>query len=238
MSKIQGWKNHYARQRCFILGNGPSLAKMNLSHLKNEISFGTNSIALLFLPRHMVLCAKTILSSKEWKAAARLGVNMSEHSFVSERMTRINFSSGKITVFEDAAWLGEKRTPFADRERKWFSDDPTVRPFCKTFSSGTVMQQLAVYLGCNPIYMIGFDGGYVKQERVGDDPNHFSSGYWGNDLKPIKKVRADEINASSLDGHRYAKEYCDAHAAEIYNATLGGNVDVFERVDYESIFAR
>ncbi len=237
MSKIQGWKNHYAGERCFILGNGPSLAKMNLSHLKNEISFGTNSIALLFFPRHMVLCAKTILSSREWKATAELGVNMSKHSFVSKRMTRMKLSPEKITVFEDAAWLGNRGTPFVDRDRKWFSDDPTVKPFCKTFSSGTVMQQLAVYLGCSPIYMIGFDGGYIAQERVGDDPNHFFSGYWGNDLEPIEARRADEINASSLDGHRYAKKYCDSHEVEIYNATPGGNVDVFERVDYESIFA-
>ncbi len=223
MKKIEDWRNHYAQQRCFILGNGPSLADMDLTHLRNEITLGTNSIVLLFHPRHMVLCAKTILSSPSWRMAARLGVKMSEHSFVSVPMTKIGFPPEKITVFP----VGSGSS--------WFSDDPTVRPFCKNSSSGAVMQQMAVYLGCNPIYMIGFDGGYVAEKEGEGDPNHFSPEYWG-DLDPMNKSRADQVNAGCAKGHVVAKEYCDAHGIDIYNATPGGDVDTYERVDYESIF--
>ena len=34
--------------RCFILGNGPSLKKTNLALLENEYTFGLNRIYLLF----------------------------------------------------------------------------------------------------------------------------------------------------------------------------------------------
>ncbi len=221
---IEDWKDHYAGQRCFILGNGPSLADMNLAHLRYEVTFGTNSIALLFQPRHMVLCAKTVLSSPSWMAAARQGVQKAEHSFVSPLMTKMNFRSEKITIFP------------VDSGSNWFSDDPAVRPFCKNSSSGAVMQQVAVYLGCNPIYMIGFDGDYVAERKGEGDPNHFSPVYWGKELAPMSVSRASEINAGCAKGHVVAKEYCEAHGIEIYNATPGGDVDAYERVDYESIF--
>ena len=35
-------------QRCFIIGNGPSLKQMDLSPLQNEITFGMNRIYLMF----------------------------------------------------------------------------------------------------------------------------------------------------------------------------------------------
>ncbi|UCG13676.1 MAG: hypothetical protein JSU72_04155, partial [Deltaproteobacteria bacterium] len=41
-------KNKHHRERCFIIGNGPSLAKMDLSWLKEEVTFGLNRIYLLF----------------------------------------------------------------------------------------------------------------------------------------------------------------------------------------------
>ncbi len=223
MAEIGDWKDYYAGQRCFILGNGPSLASMNLTHLKNEVTFGTNSIALLFPPRHMVLCAKTILVSKHWQDIARLGVDMADHSFVSKRMTALGLSPESVTIIPVSS------------KGEWFSDDPIVKPFCKIFSSGTVMQQLAVYLGCNPIYMIGFDGGYVAQEEGEGDPNHFTPGYWGDDFRTITRNWANEINKSSMRGHVFAKEYCDTHGIEIYNATPAGNVDTYERVNYDEI---
>jgi len=222
---MKQWKNFYKGQRCFVLGNGPSLAKMNRLPLRNEITFGTNSVALLFQPRHMVLCAKTVVADESWMAAARLGVSLAEHSFITKRMSKLRLPSKDVTVFQ------------VGTHGSWFSGDPIKRPFCKIHSSGTVMQQMAVYMGCNPIYLIGFDGGYVPQKKGQPDPNHFVPEYWGPDLKTINEKRAKSINESSLAGHKLAKEYCDAHGIEIYNATPGGVVEVFERVDYDSIFA-
>jgi hypothetical protein len=46
--RILSYKNKHVGERCFIIGNGPSLKKMDLSPLKNEITFGLNRIYLLF----------------------------------------------------------------------------------------------------------------------------------------------------------------------------------------------
>ncbi len=47
-SRLRTYKNLHLGDRCFILGNGPSLKKTNLSLLKNEYTFGLNRIYLLF----------------------------------------------------------------------------------------------------------------------------------------------------------------------------------------------
>ena len=41
-------KDKHIGKRCFIIGNGPSLAKTDLSKLENEFTFGLNRIYLLF----------------------------------------------------------------------------------------------------------------------------------------------------------------------------------------------
>lgn len=39
-ARLEQYRNKHAGERCFILGNGPSLKKTDLSLLKREISFG------------------------------------------------------------------------------------------------------------------------------------------------------------------------------------------------------
>jgi hypothetical protein len=41
-------RDAYRGQRCFVIGNGPSLRKTDLAKLKQEVTFGLNRIYLLF----------------------------------------------------------------------------------------------------------------------------------------------------------------------------------------------
>jgi len=46
--RLRLFKNKHKGQRCFIVGNGPSLKEMDLAPLRNEFTFGLNRIYLLF----------------------------------------------------------------------------------------------------------------------------------------------------------------------------------------------
>ena len=46
--QMLAFKEKHLGERCFIIGNGPSLRKTDLSLLKNEVTFGLNRIYLLF----------------------------------------------------------------------------------------------------------------------------------------------------------------------------------------------
>ncbi len=39
-----------------------------------------------------------------------------------------------------------------------------------------------------------------------------------------------------LAAYTEAKRYADTHGIKIYNATRGGKLEVFERVDFDSLF--
>ena len=46
--KIEVFKNKHLGERCFILATGPSLTVEDVKKLKNEYTFGMNSICMLF----------------------------------------------------------------------------------------------------------------------------------------------------------------------------------------------
>ncbi|HEY0007112.1 MAG TPA: hypothetical protein VGB55_00165, partial [Tepidisphaeraceae bacterium] len=48
MRRLPRYHNKHAGQRCFILGNGPSLKQTDLTLLKNEVTFGLNRIYMNF----------------------------------------------------------------------------------------------------------------------------------------------------------------------------------------------
>ena len=40
-----------------------------------------------------------------------------------------------------------------------------------------------------------------------------------------------------FNAYKIAKKYAETHGIKIYNATRGGEMEVFERVDFDSLFA-
>jgi hypothetical protein len=124
-----------------------------------------------------------------------------------------------------------------------FSTNPS--DFVYVVNTVTVaMLQLAVYLGFNPIYLIGCDTSYsvtnMVQYENGDsdllistdaDPNHFDSSYFG------KGKKWHEPHVERMIFHyEQAKRVCYEKGVKIFNATIGGNLEVFPRVNYSELF--
>ncbi|MCK4829996.1 hypothetical protein KA005_80495 [bacterium] len=101
--------------------------------------------------------------------------------------------------------------------------------------------QLAYYMGFSDVYLIGFDHNYTKPDNVitdgtewtsqGDDPNHFHPGYFGKG-KRWHDPRVDRMEMA----YKKAQIYFAADGRKICNATVGGCLEVFDRVDYKSLF--
>ena len=66
-----------------------------------------------------------------------------------------------------------------------------------------------------------------------DEKNHFI-GY-----QKDKKVRLNTVYPERMQAaYESAREYADAHGIKIYNATRGGELEVFERVNFDCLFGR
>ena len=84
--------------------------------------------------------------------------------------------------------------------------------------------QIAIYMGFKEIYLLGCDNSYS------DDKNkqHFvESGHYD----PTYKTAGDRMVVAYME----AKKYADSKNVKIYNATRGGMLEVFPRVDLDEV---
>ena len=117
------------------------------------------------------------------------------------------------------------------------------------YASGTVtysMLQLAVYMGFQEIYLLGIDMSYsVERYKDGRVQMNVKNNHSTLTEKEETKFKEDIISAHGysyiadvdmqLDGYKAAKEYAEKNGIKIYNATRGGKLEIFERVDFDSV---
>ena len=92
------------------------------------------------------------------------------------------------------------------------------------------------------VILIGVDCDYVVERDEIDadgcvftskaaDRNHFHPDYFGKGFR-----FHDPMVERMLQAYAKARAVFDAHGRRVLNATLGGKLEIFERVDYASLF--
>jgi len=85
---------------------------------------------------------------------------------------------------------------------------------------------------------VGVDHSFTTQGKPhaeivsqGDDPNHFSPIYFGKGFK----WHLPDLGTSEI-AFRLARQAFEADGREIVDATIGGKLTIFPKVDYSSLF--
>lgn len=218
-------KDIHRGERCFIIGNGPSLKQTDLSRLKGEYTLGQNRIYLAF--------PEMGFSTSYYLSVNDLVVEQCADEIQSLKMPRfVSWRSRKWLkpqenlFFIHTTYTGEK---FATdiRERVW--EGGTV-----TYTS----LQVAYFLGFSQVILVGVDHNYVTAGKPnatvvsqGDDPNHFDPGYFG---KGFRWQLPDLVQWE--EAYRLARRTYEADGRTVLDATIGGKLQVFTKVDYDSLF--
>jgi hypothetical protein len=232
IERLLSFRKKYQNRRCFILGNGPSLLKCDLSLLKNEITIASNANFLIW--------------DKMGFSPSFLTV---EDNLVAEDRSK-DFSkiSSTMKIFpEDLLYClkPDENTIFVNFNRN-YDDFPR---FSERFDEvvywgGTVSYlnlQLAYFLGCTEIYLIGFDHSYQVPHKSKisnfvitsdvDDVNHIHPDYFG------KGYRWHDPMLWRMEmAYEKAKDFFIKHNISIFNSTVGGSLEIFERKDYNELF--
>ena len=95
--------------------------------------------------------------------------------------------------------------------------------------------QIAAYMGFEEIYLLGMD--HYNVGSVVDPRNHFSSDYFSDEEKAIYEGVAADFDSMNL-AYQKAETYSRKHGFRIYNATRGGRLEAFERVDFDGLFQK
>ena len=101
-----------------------------------------------------------------------------------------------------------------------------------------VALQLAYFMGFDPVILIGVDHSFKSKGKAnstvvsqGDDPDHFHAGYFGKGFR----WQLPDLDTSEV-GYAMARQAYEADGRQVLDATVGGQLQVFDKVDYNSLF--
>lgn len=221
-NNLRKFRNKHENERVFIIATGPSIQSKDLDQLSyyHEKTISMNSIYYIF-------------EKTKWRPDYYIisdGLAMREYELNK-------FNSGAfdntVKIFSDnylKFWTNNLDNSYhcfrqeQDINNLRFSED-----FSKVVHSGmTVVYtclQWAVYLGFKEIYLLGCDFNFSKNF---DSPNdHFYQ-----QVEPHYTFDYETVHKS----YEKAKLYANAHGIMIYNATRGGMLEVFPRVNFDDLF--
>ncbi|MEZ0395282.1 MAG: 6-hydroxymethylpterin diphosphokinase MptE-like protein [Anaerolineales bacterium] len=227
--RLAALKDIHRGRRGFIIGNGPSLRQTDLSKLRRELTFGLNRIYLLFPELGFTTTYLVSINDLVIEQCRDEILALSIPKFLTWRAHR--FFSPETSLADLPTFLYTTYTGpcFARDARRRLWEGATV-----TY----VALQLAFHMGFEQIILIGVDHNFVTQGQAnqtvvseGDDPNHFAPNYFGKGFR----WQLPDL-ATSERAYRLAKDVYQAAGRQILDATLGGKLTIFPKVDYNSLF--
>jgi len=238
------FKGVYQGKRCFILCNGPSVNKQDLLPLKNEIVFSVSNgyhykDYLTIQPRfHCVPkapCKKyfTLDKAMDWLnqmdkglGSAELFLDVAEERLIREKRL---FPGRKINYLYTGTVFSAKSAKPIDISKITLSPQ-SVPIMCL---------MIAMYMGFKNIYLIGAD----HDSCVTGEYKYFygTKGIPGKEafVSSDGKIKNLEVERQATDDlmvqYNIIKRVAENQGITIYNATLGGALEVFPRVNFEEV---
>lgn len=233
-ANLEKFHNIHKGERCFIVGTGPSLQLSDVDRLKDEYTFGVNSCL-------------TMYDKTDWRATYYGIVDSHTVEIMGEKL-----NSKEIPVFfytdYDAVYEGENGIAFPKDDSEnmmletfWkrlfpkmipdtrFSDDITKVVYTGK-SVVYAMLQFAAYMGFSEIYLIGVDCNYAQPQMYSENVTYIDF------KRKWDQARLQKQGNQMLPQYEVARRYADAHGIKIYNATRGGQLEAFERIDLDKFF--
>lgn len=231
--KFAHLRNKHVGKRCFILGNGPSLRIEDLDKLKSEITFAANKIYLAF-------------DKTNWRPTYYA---VTDGLVAKQNYLEIENLSGFTKFFPSKAKTSWG-TPFSDaiyfRYIHYTNRYPKppgfgLNPLHKIYAGRTVLYafiQICCFMGIREIYLLGVDFNFSeplkKKGRIfisEGESNHFHPNYrnpgekWAEPKLHFQKKAFEEAGKAveNMDGR-------------VFNATRGGKLEVFPRVNFNELF--
>ena len=240
-------RDRHAGRRAFVIGNGPSLRSQDLSWLRHEVTFTVNSF-------HRAPVACDVASPYHVLADPVFWQEPQEH-LLPVLQSFQDLSLPKTLFMPSLALpvLGRLNAGPAIDVRYFHYDEAADQPAVISdldFTSGVPQfgqtvticaLMVALYMGCNPIYLIGCDHDWFawrtpEEFHAANFPHLYSEPE--ETAKHSAEFSFEQItHVVKVMRYQYTRlrEYAQARGIAIRNATAGGHLDVFSRVAYENL---
>lgn len=246
-------------ERCFIVGNGPSLKQMNIDYLHDEIVFTVNNIMSNRSIYEKLNSDYHILIDSGY---SKLNLNFKDDIITRDLLKKINYETKKpVCILNFDGKLAFDKYDLDDLDKYYLYQHRNMTEsyshkinLCANLPSSQNVIQAAIFsaisMGIKKIYLIGCDMTSIflnfKSDSDGNvtiaEDNHAYE-YTDNEKKRLLKDYNILDNEKVL--HDYAKtftifkqikKYCERNNIEVFNSSIGGGLDVFDRVKFSSLF--
>lgn len=235
---LKKYKNIHKGRRCFIVATGPSLTLEDVATLakNNEITFGINSCVKFF-------------DKTSWRPTYYFVTDPCVYQSLIDEYFRfelpvvfyINIIKNQIFKTQQLESIVLEPKSYDYTQTKYFDRTGKILKLFKQQVSSDVSRimhngntvvfavlQLAIYMGFSEIYLLGTDCNFTSEQKYSKIAN-YSSGV------PTKGKGTEDV---LISGYEQFKKYTDkTKRCTIYNATRGGKLEVFERVDFDKLFS-
>lgn len=247
--RIDELRGAYAGQRCFILGNGPSLATQDLSPLADEHTFVTNWFAnhpevSLIRPSFYCICSHELFGG--WAKPTPQFNNELRDRIESIEPTRM-FLPYRFKPYVETAGLfqsHDRRYLIFDRPKMGIDEAGMIETdLHQPLHDGytviiTFCLPLARWMGFTEIYLLGVDSDYgIAQEN---DPKQY---FYDTVLHTSSTSKFESLQRIWTPGGPVFRNYeivrrtFEREGISIVNLTRGGQLETFERRTYEEVVA-
>ena len=220
-------KDRHKGKPGWIIGNGPSLNAEDLNKLTNQVSIGSNRIYLIYEKCRWRPTYHTVVDNLVWDKFENEICKHTNHTIIPSRLPSSLFS--KVKVFQHLRYNYEKGLGVSlDVSHGAYGG------YSVTFEN----IQLALHLGCKPIYLLGCDHYYQEIKSIDKGPalahvgaqNHFS---------PLYRSKGEMVNPANIERmtRRYhdVANFAEQNQIEIYNLTRGGHLEEFPRKNFDAV---
>lgn len=229
LERLAAFNGRHQGERCFIIGNGPSLKEMDLEPLRDEVTFGLNRIYLLF--------PKLGFETTYLVAVNKLVIEQCAEELAELTLPRFLSWNARGAVLGSGDGPGGVQILHTHWRTLGFSEDPTH--YLHEGATVTfVAMQLAFYMGFRRVVLIGVDHSFATRGTPhkaivsqGDDPNHFDPSYFGKGFR----WQLPDLETSEL-AYALARDRFERDGREIVDATVGGKLEIFPKVEFGSLF--
>lgn len=234
-SKLKKFKDIHKGQRCFIIGNGPSLNQTNLSLIKDEIIFGVNTL-YAGLTKFGITCDYYAVSDGiMWRNHIEdiLGVDttlflggVAGREYIGDFRFFRKFKRNKPIVVQRLGQIQDSSCFSRDISRGHYEGTTVIIDMCL---------QVAYYMGFKEVYLLGCDCDFSGSLHFDGAPTVSEDGI--AKLRPTDPGYIQFTNDWSriFESYEMCKKVYEEDGREIINATVGGKLEVFKRMKLEEI---
>jgi hypothetical protein len=228
-------KNAYGGQRAFIIGNGPSLRISDLERLSGEITLASNRIYVAY-------------GETRWRPTFYSFSDPEYFLTVLDQVADFATECVFLPAVLSRRVGPSRRLVFFTHTHRWYSagerPEFSLNALRTVYWGATItymLMQFAWYLGIRDMYLVGVDMDYKVPagQELGPGQYFVADGSWKGQFHPNYYAPGERIGFPELDlmqvAYEAARDAVEGAGGRIHNATRGGKLEVFPRVDFDQL---